>query len=784
MDEDTDYLTIKQFTQFQRPLGEVTGAMQELVWQKIRGDQDFSLGIYNTHADTQAVADYYSGWAEPDRQENLLPDDESIQGWTYVADYTIHSKSPAAECFKYFIHARINYKNEIEFAAFDFVDENETTNEVFNLAEITGSEQDLVWQKKNKDLKPVLRIAGKEESEKMLLNGGKLKLSAMPQYAGYWVNKSNALYQQGSVVGGVRCYGHIWSYWYSIIDGVLYFVGLPLWTGETTGHVVHGSNSIKSVSIPPTEYDLSSNLIPNNPFREAMSLVTEVDLWGAGSYQFESPYQKTAGAARILEVYGDYTSETEITKRIIGKIDKQEVTQFHRGDIISDLGAFSNLGGVFNVNGSLKALSSGDYWSDRQSDSLTYNRGSSGYVAQKTKNTLEGTGMTCVYFITSYFIGNNLMIQCQGPRFVRSVEWNSLIDFTLPTGSNPVNPPVNPPIDPPDDPPIDPPIEPPNPNPPSPWPPTPNPPNPVPPTPIPPNPVITIQGGYIWRASNKGIKIVGKVKKNNSPFVNVEVEYTISVTATPKRKGTLNYPVTIDAVANGGGLYKLPESMREQHGDYATLSYGVAGDGDISLTNASTASGNSVSSSGSFTKNVIVPWHAEATFGSCKKTSKQNTINSNIVTATVTNKTETIRMWLQTTMTRKPFEADVEFQVIEVSLNENAVNEIIKNNTIQKIGSNLSGSLSPSNVNGSASNTKTRSPFISASMSGNPNRPVNFGQAQAVGEISMKVTNQRIEQGQAEFKVTNGTTGWNEENSRGSATISGSFKVTTPAKTL
>lgn len=80
-------------------------------------------------------------------------------------------------------------------------------------------------------------------------------------------------------------------------------------------------------------------------------------------------------------------------------------------------------------------------------------------------------------------------------------------------------------------------------------------------------------------------------------------------------------------------------------------------------------------------------------------------------------------------MTRKPFEADVEFQVIEVNLNENAVNEIIKNNTIQKIGSNLSGSLSPSNVKGSVANTKTRSPFISASMSGNPNRPMTFGQA-------------------------------------------------------
>ena len=137
-----------------------------------------------------------------------------------------------------------------------------------------------------------------------------------------------------------------------------------------------------------------------------------------------------------------------------------------------------------------------------------------------------------------------------------------------------------------------------------------------------------------------------------------------------------------------------------------------------------------------------MPWHAEAKFGKCVKTNNDNTINSNIVTATVTNKTETHRMLLSTTLTKQPFEADVTFTVIEVNLNEQAVNEIIKNNTIQKIGSNLRGTLSPSTVNGSSGVTITRPPSITASISNSPQRNLSvIGYTEAMGEISMTVTN-------------------------------------------
>ena len=765
--EGVEMLTIKQYTQLQRPLAEVTGAEQSLVWQKLRGDTEFSCGVYNRHETTDSVANYYQTNAEPDTPETLEADEKSIQGWVYVADYTIHDKSPGCAVFQYYIHARINANNEVEFAAFENVHETKQGNEKITLAEVTGAEQSLVWQKKNCDFKPILRIATKKEAEEKLLVGGKLKISACPQYAGYWVNQSNARYKHGSVTKGLRCYGHVWSYWYAIINNVLYFVGLPLWQGNSTGHLVYGQGNTKSIDTPPTEYDLSSKSIGNSEFRTAMSLVTDVWLWGAGNATIDTS-SKTAGAARILEhpKYADKTEATELFNVVLAKVDKTNVTQYHRGDIIADIGAFSGMGGAFNIDGSIKSLSSADYWSQRQNNSLTYSSGSSGYIAQKTKDVPDGQGMVAVYFLTSYFIGNNLTIYCQGARFIRSVVWDSGYDFVLnTTDPNPDTPdPDNPDPDNPG---------PEEPTPPGPNKPSPNPPNPNPPLPIPPNPVLQVQGGYIWKAG-KGIKIDAKVRNNNSPFVNVNIAYQISVTATPKRKGTLHYPVTIEASADGGGTYKLPPEYKK--GSTSILTYGVGGDGDISLTNATTYAGNSVKTSGEFTKNVIVPWHADATFGKCVKTNNDNTINSNIVTATVTNKTETHRMLLSTTLTKQPFEADVTFTVIEVNLNEQAVNEIIKNNTIQKIGSNLRGTLSPSTVNGTSGITKTRPPSITASITNSPQRNLSvIGLTQAVGEISMTVTNQRIDQGTATFNVGNNTTGWYEETlaNRATANISG-----------
>ena len=144
-------------------------------------------------------------------------------------------------------------------------------------------------------------------------------------------------------------------------------------------------------------------------------------------------------------------------------------------------------------------------------------------------------------------------------------------------------------------------------------------------------------------------------------------------------------------------------------------------------------------------------------------------------------------MQLYTSMSPKPFEADVTFIVIEVELNKNAVNEILKNNTIKKIGDTVSGTLSPSVINGTAQKTKTRNPSIKAHITEKPSRHQSVvGLTQATGEISMTPTNQRIDEGTATFNVTNGTSGWYEETitNRATASINGTFTVKTQARSL
>ena len=127
LEEDFDNLEgitvpiLREYSKFQRPLAEVTGPEQELVWQKIRGDMEFGGAIFNRFESHDAVKEYYSVYADPDTPDDLDKDEKCIQGWTYVADYTIHSLSPGCEVFKYYIHARIRENYEIEFAAFEFV---------------------------------------------------------------------------------------------------------------------------------------------------------------------------------------------------------------------------------------------------------------------------------------------------------------------------------------------------------------------------------------------------------------------------------------------------------------------------------------------------------------------------------------------------------------------------------------------------------------------------------------------------------------------------------------
>ena len=51
--------------------------------------------------------------------------------------------------------------------------------------------------------------------------------------------------------------------------------------------------------------------------------------------------------------------------------------------------------------------------------------------------------------------------------------------------------------------------------------------------------------------------------------------------------------------------------------------------------------------------------------------------------------------------------------------------------------------------------------------------------SQYTGEITLNPIDAKIDAGKLVYKVSNATTGWNEENKRGSCQISGEFTVTT-----
>lgn len=777
--EGVDLVEIPVPYYFDRKLAEVTGAQQELVWQKLNGDQDFSFMPHNRFNDwSDAKTEFFSRSGRADTPSDLLEDEESIQGWTYVADYTFHQLSPGISTYDWYIHARINKNGELEFACFEEVIDSQFSTDEIILSEVTGAEQELVWQKKNGlQTHSLIRIATKEEAEAKLLKNGKIIKSACPQYAGYIVNESNALYTHGSVTRGVRCYGHLWTYWYTVIDNVLYFIGFPLWQGESAGHMVSGQDVVGPYSIPPTEYDLSYYSVGDSSFRTAMSCVMDIWYWDKGEVvKFQEP-ELPAGAPRILAKYGDDSTETEILNRVLAKWDEKSKTmqQIHEGDILADLTPYPLKGGVYPLKEGLKVLDSTEIVTEElteDSSSTIYYTGYSGFMPYKAKD-ISTARIFCPYFGVTVH-GNSFYIFTNGAAMWGSNDystWDSSPDFDLPAWWD--NPPE------PEDPD---PEDPDGPKPPS---PTPNPgpgPGPGPIQPTPPNPVWPANGGYSWHGG-KGVKVTWKQIRNTKVNGGLEVQFKIQPETT-KRKGTLLYETEIDVSASGGGSYSLPEELG---GGSATLSYGVSGTGDITLTNASSYTGGSVTSSGTFNKNVKVPWHGQGKFGSVIKNNQQNSINSILLTCTQ-GKPYKKRMTIYNSSGTKPsFEVDATFIPITVSINESVVNEIIKNNVLNKVGNTLHGTLTPNSINGTCSNTVTEAPKLDATLSQQPTRWGGAGGlTQATGEVSLNVQNMRLDEGKAQFSVSDGTSGWYEDTmeNRGSGSASGQFTVTTAAKNL
>lgn len=235
--------------------------------------------VYKVPASHTKVAQWYLTYkSESADNPHLKLSKPDIQGWTYIADYSMHPDTPGVSTFMYYLHGRITYRNTLEFAFFTDTIKANTTNSEIEVADVSNSQ---VLQRLNKAASSsTLRIATKKESEaKMLDSSGKLIMALEPKCLGVMMNTGNVwVLQKGTTRGSsygnfyfvygylLQYYGHIWIYWSTIQNETLYVVGLPLYNGDEQGSVVTwedlsnddiGITKLTAANIPPTYYDLS-----------------------------------------------------------------------------------------------------------------------------------------------------------------------------------------------------------------------------------------------------------------------------------------------------------------------------------------------------------------------------------------------------------------------------------------------------------------------------------------------------------------------------------------------
>lgn len=270
-------------------------------------------------------------------------DDNSVTPWTYVADYSFHAYYPHAEVAgkTYYIHIRINSKNDIEFGIFDHIKDN------------GGFSSTYIFNKGvNKNLKGQLRIASKAESEEMMLtaNRKKIKISSMPKYAGTLINET---YTDKTPNGHATIvFGHIWTYWYTIISDTLYFIGFPLYQKNNKCQCPDGNGNIVDYDGPPNRFytgtTFANALIKDEEFYNAFSLVKSDYL----SYEI-------LPIDAILEKYGDWVEPTVLQNKILAEIsnDGKLITSYTSNDMTDSCYAHSSeKGGVYRINGELTIL--------------------------------------------------------------------------------------------------------------------------------------------------------------------------------------------------------------------------------------------------------------------------------------------------------------------------------------------------------------------------------------------------------------------------------------------
>ncbi len=351
------------------------------------------------------------------QEESEQPEDKAeqpdIQGWTYIADYSLHPLTPNhSGPFRYYIHARIRWDNRLEFGVFESVHQGNsewlTALAKINLIQGQQGLEDARFtssQVLHGDLRPPLRIASKAEAEQMMLKGGKLIMAACPRSIGVLMNTGQAKirlrYGENTSYRLLVYYGHIWTYWATIIDNTLYMVGLPLYTGSDRGSYAYSlgeSAGRVSVPLPPTLHDLRSDFVgnTNTPSHNGFHYAVEM-LWGIEPYSGLASVNHSVTA--LLEEYGDYESSVVLCRRAIAKLTAPSPGQFVQeqvlhGDIDSGLTLYSTEGGVYADSNGL-TICEGEQVNNELTDHGTQyswgqSSGASGFIRTTTRCTVEG----------------------------------------------------------------------------------------------------------------------------------------------------------------------------------------------------------------------------------------------------------------------------------------------------------------------------------------------------------------------------------------------------------
>ena len=353
------------------------------------------------------------------------------QAWTYVTDFTLHPKTPNVEInrlpFNYYLHARVRADNKLEFAFFDAIIENIPSAVDFDLANIhleggdpKGTKvQSLQYLCGDQAIAP-LRVAGKDEAEAFLLdNDRKLLRARCPKFLGTLMHSGAQTIKVGyhetpnqeQSTEVISYYGHIWSYWGTIENNILYIVGIPIYQGDETGFVPQISNygdgyfNYKHVDDLPPTYPMASPYIydgingnvsyefdtwfsewntdntiadTNKEFREAFAQAysrnTFIKGWFGTDYPHSGIIFYDSSRCTVKQMLKDRTSESAVSETYTLAAPSVRLEETVLQDSVSEgfnskCTLVSDRGGFYSLNGGIQTI---EYIDSTENSATTY----------------------------------------------------------------------------------------------------------------------------------------------------------------------------------------------------------------------------------------------------------------------------------------------------------------------------------------------------------------------------------------------------------------------------